>query len=111
MFIQYGLQLGPAKPKLTVLMPTLHLLDNTKMDKGLFAIPNNKSRWGNLQWGEVWKERNTAETETNINQDLSGQHQIYLFIPTRNALLSNTFKFTIVVKSIIFNFFQESSVT
>ena len=51
MFIQYGLQLGPAKPKLTVLMPTLHLLDNTKMDKGLFAIPNNKSRWGNLQWG------------------------------------------------------------
>ena len=69
MFIKYGLQLGPAKPKLTVLMLALHLLDNTKMDKGLFAIPNNKSRWGNLQWGEVWKERNTAETETNINQD------------------------------------------
>ena len=41
MFMQNGLQLGTAKPKLTVLMPTLHLLCNTKMDKGLFAIQNN----------------------------------------------------------------------
>ena len=68
MFIQYGLQLGPAKPKLTVLMPTLHLLGNTKMDKGLLTIPNNKSRRRNMQWEKKGKKKgNTAKTETIIN--------------------------------------------
>ena len=66
MFIQYGLQLGLAKPKLTVLMPALHLLDNTKMDKGLFAIPNNKSRWGNLQWGGKCEKKEIQQKPKQI---------------------------------------------
>ena len=59
MFIQYGLQLGPAKPKLTVLMPTLHLLDNTKM------VPEYV--WQSLHYRIpcqiLWKGKKIIETD------------------------------------------------
>ena len=49
MSTKYGLQFGPAKPKLTVLMLALQLLDNTNMDIGFFVIPNKKSKWGDIK--------------------------------------------------------------